>query len=488
MPNDQQSEQVILGGMLLFPEAITTALASLDEVDFYRGEHRLIFARIRDLASENKHVDLITLRELLERRGEMEKAGGPAYLASLTNDIQFRNYEASAYIDIVKEKAARRKAVSEGTRFTDAAWSGNGNLIQAARELQKCLPQIVSDLEKSEQEEPYIEFAPSFLAVDSPATRCLIGELIPEESIILQHGEPRTFKTWAALDECVALATGTPAFGLPRFSADCAVPVLYSSQEDAARETRIRAKALLQGRGINEFPDTLAFAVHKGINLEQFEWQEALLRDIARHGFRLVVLDPIRRYAPSVDKGPAEVRTITAFLRRLVVETRASIVIIHHDVKPGLDNKDDRRRSHKASGGDWFAAAECPIAFELAGEGRTLAIPEDYKFSVDPQPFLFRLETDDPRNPTWARLVGESSSVEDAKLVAAQQKILDYLGGQVGGASGNAIAKALRIRREDVKGVLDNLFKSGQVDCIGTSGRGKKQTWFLRVEEQKEDD
>ena len=117
-----------------------------------------------------------------------------------------------------------------------------------------------------------------------------------------------------------------------------------------------------------------------------------------------------------------------------------------------------------------------------------MAIPEDYKFSVDPHPFLFRLETDDPRNPTLARLVGESSSVEDAKLVAAQQKILDYLGGQVGGASGNAIAKALRIRREDVKGVLDNLFKSGQVDCIGTSGRGKKQTWFLRVEEQKEDD
>jgi hypothetical protein len=254
---------------------------------------------------------------------------------------------------------------------------------------------------------------------------------------------------------------------MERFKISAPVPVLYSSQEDSARDVRGRAKALLAGRGIKEFPETLAFAVHKGINLESYEWHEKLLRDVALHGFRFVTLDPIRRYAPNADKGPSEVRAITGYLRRLVIQTGTTVGAVHHDVKPGMDGKDDRRRGHKASGGDWFAAAECPIAFEVVGSDRTLVVPEDYKFSVDPQPFNFRFEADDPRTPSWMRLIAESSSAEDAKALALRQKVLDYLNEHSAEASGNAIAKALRMRREDAGGVLDRLLRDGRVDFYG---------------------
>jgi putative DNA primase/helicase len=328
--------------------------------------------------------------------------------------------------------------------------------------------------------EPYIEFAPSFLAVQEPPMQYLLPELLPEAVIALGHGEPRTRKSWGFLEIAIALATGTPAFSMDRFSVPAPACVLYSSQEDSARDVRIRAKAILRGRGINYFPETLAFSVHKGINLESNEWHEALIRDIERYRFRLIILDPIRRYAPSADKGPSEVRQITGFLRHLVVNTGATIAPVHHDVKPTAENRDQRRRGHKASGGDWFAAAECPIAFEQAGDNRTLVIPEDYKFSIDPQPFVFRLETDDPRTPNCARVIGESCNAEDAELLATQQRILQYLAEHQSGVSGNAIATALRKRREAIGSVLDLLRNSGQVDCVGLPGRGKKQTWFLR--------
>jgi hypothetical protein len=325
----------------------------------------------------------------------------------------------------------------------------------------------------------YIEFAPSFLAVEDPPIEYLVNELLPQSVVCLAHGEPRTRKTWAALEVAIAVATGTPAFGLERFHVSQPFSVLYSSQEDAARDVRMRAKALLAGRGIHTFPETLAFSVHKGINLDSEEWQQALIRDILKYGFRLFILDPIRRYSPSVDKGPSEVRQITAFLRRICVETGATVKINHHDVKPSADNRDERRRSHKASGGDWFAAAECPISYELAGENRTMVIPEDYKFSHDPQPFIFRLETDDPRNPITARLIGETSSAEDAKTAGVRHKIIEYLGSHSAGASGNAIIKACRIRREDGFAVLDRLLNDGLVDRVGLGGKGRKQSWFL---------
>jgi len=126
----------------------------------------------------------------------------------------------------------------------------------------------------------------------------------------------------------------------------------------------------------------------------------------------------------------------TEFLRRLTVETGVSICGCHHDIKPGRDGHDDRRRSHRASGGDWFASAECPIAFERSGERSTLVIPEDYKVSTDPEPFSFRLETDDPRTPTWAKLIGETSSASESKILAFQEKILGFLFEHPAGASG----------------------------------------------------
>lgn len=332
----------------------------------------------------------------------------------------------------------------------------------------------------------YIEFAPSFLAAEDPPIEYLVNELLPQCVVSLDHGEPRTRKTWAALEVAIAVSTGTPAFGLERFHVPRPFPVLYSSQEDAARDVRIRAKALLSGRGIHTLPETLAFSVHKGINLDSGEWQQALIRDILKYGFRLFILDPIRRYSPGVDKGPSEVRQITAFLRRICVETGATVKINHHDVKPSTDNRDERRRSHKASGGDWFAAAECPISYELAGENRTMVIPEDYKFSHDPQPFVFRLETDDPRNPTIARLIGETTSAEDTKTAAVRHKIIEYLGDHSTGASGNAIIKACRIRREDGFAALDSLLKDGLADRVGPGGKGRKQAWFLTRKEDEQ--
>jgi hypothetical protein len=325
-------------------------------------------------------------------------------------------------------------------------------------------------------EAPYIEFAPTFLAIEDPPIRYLVSDLLPEGVLALLHGEPRSRKTWAALDLAIALATGTPFAGIERFHVAQPVPVLYSSQEDSAYWVRLRAKALLRGRGIERWPETLAFSVHRGINLESSDWHELLLRDVSRYGFRFVCLDPIRRFALNVDKGPAEVRAITAYLRRLATETNAAIGLVHHDVKPPASGKDERRRSHRASGGDWFAACECPVHFEAAGD-TTLVRPEDFKVSADPEPFSYRLETDDLKNPTISKLIGESTSAEDAEDLGKEQAILALLAEQKR-ASTNGIRKGIRCGREETASLLERMARKGALDRT-EGGPGKATFWFI---------
>ena len=169
-----------------------------------------------------------------------------------------------------------------------------------------------------------------------------------------------------------------------------------------------------------------------------------------------------------------EVRKITAFLRRLTVETGATVLIVHHDTKPPAQQADTRRRGHKASGSDWFAASDCPIALEPAGENRTLVLPEDYKFSSDPEPFTFEIQEDTEK--TWARLVGETSNVQEAADLVIHEKVVSYLA-EHSAASGNAIARGCHIRRDAIAAALDELARAGRVDSVK---KGPKTTWFLR--------
>ena len=51
--------------------------------DFYRNDHRLIFAAVAGLIERNQPCDAVTLAGHLESQGVLDQVGGLAYLGSL---------------------------------------------------------------------------------------------------------------------------------------------------------------------------------------------------------------------------------------------------------------------------------------------------------------------------------------------------------------------------------------------------------------------
>jgi hypothetical protein len=235
---------------------------------------------------------------------------------------------------------------------------------------------------------------------------------------------------------------------------------------------RKRAQRFLRGRGIAGAPRGLYFSVHAGIDLEESVWQDVLIQDCRLFGIKAVILDPIRRYSPNVDKGPAEVRAVTAFLRKLSVEAQCSIVIVHHDVKPGRE-EDTRRRGHRASGGDWFAACEAPIHVEPAGKDASLVVPEDYKFSDDPESFVFRI---DGKANEPVRVVAETARVTAAKAFAMEERVLAWIT-EHPRRSMAQIAKALGGRKADIVDCIETMAKDGRLDEV--AGPRGARTFFV---------
>jgi hypothetical protein len=309
-------------------------------------------------------------------------------------------------------------------------------------------------------EEPYLESIASFLAEPDPPVSVIFPELLPVGVVMLIHGEPRARKSLVAFELALSAATGTAPFGLARLAPAAPVGVLYVQEEDPRPLTRARLRALLAKRCPFP-PGTLHVAVRRGISLDDPGWVERLVADIKRLDVKLLVLDAARRLSARTDEGPSKVREVVAVLRRIVTTTGCSLIVVHHDVKPPQNGQDTRRRSQRASGGDWFAGCECPVHVERVGARESLVFPEDFKFTADPAPFTFVCETD---GKLITRLVGTDTSTEQAERAGLRGKVMDWLRTN-GPASKRAMQQAGLARWEMLAPVLEALCKEGKIDA-----------------------
>src|SRR3989449_9397468 len=79
-PWSNEAEQAVLGAMLLDQDAALQAAELLDDTMFYREGHRLLFRAMVALVERGDVIDPVTLRDELQRRGDLDRAGGMEYL------------------------------------------------------------------------------------------------------------------------------------------------------------------------------------------------------------------------------------------------------------------------------------------------------------------------------------------------------------------------------------------------------------------------
>ncbi|AWP34360.1 replicative DNA helicase [Pantoea eucalypti] len=124
-PHSLEAEQSVLGGLMLDNERWDNVSERVVANDFYNRSHRLIFSEMQRLLENSKPIDLITLSESLETRGELEMAGGFAYLAELAKNTPSAA-NIGAYADIVRERAVVREMISVANQIADAGYDPQG--------------------------------------------------------------------------------------------------------------------------------------------------------------------------------------------------------------------------------------------------------------------------------------------------------------------------------------------------------------------------
>ncbi len=124
-PHSMEAEQSVLGGLMLDNESWEKIADLVNEKDFYRHDHALIFRAIAALSEDDKPYDVVTIKDWLENRNELDSIGGLAYLGLLANETPTA-VNVKAYAEIVREYSVLRKLIKVGHDITNAAYNSDG--------------------------------------------------------------------------------------------------------------------------------------------------------------------------------------------------------------------------------------------------------------------------------------------------------------------------------------------------------------------------
>ena len=137
-PQVKELEEAVLGAVMIEQNAINDISDILKDESFYVDAHQKIWRAIRLLYQNQRPIDLLTVTEQLKKNGELEAAGGPFYVAQLTNKIgSAANVEYHARL--IAEKYIQRLLISTSTEIIKDAYEDTTDVFELLDKAEKNL-------------------------------------------------------------------------------------------------------------------------------------------------------------------------------------------------------------------------------------------------------------------------------------------------------------------------------------------------------------
>ena len=350
-PSDLETEEVVLGALLIEPNALATVIDILQPEVFYKEAHQRIFAAILALYPIGEPIDVITVTNYLRKNGEIDFIGGPAYIAQLTDRvISAANIEYHARILI--EKYIQRKLIEISNNIITEAYDATSDAFDTLNEAENALFQInEQNLRRSFRSMPsvlqvvreqietayknqgeYTGVVSGFYQLDQ-----LTGGLQPSDLIIIA-ARPGMGKTAFALSMARNMAV---EFGFPIafFSLEMTAPQLVIRILSA--QTQISSERIRKG----ELDDTEWMTLNEAMNklsnvklflddtpaLSIFELRAKARRLKQAYDIQAIYIDYLQLMTAKIDKNSnreQEIASISRSLKALAKELNIPVIAL----------------------------------------------------------------------------------------------------------------------------------------------------------------
>ncbi|MDP2838207.1 MAG: replicative DNA helicase, partial [Candidatus Moranbacteria bacterium] len=120
-PHNIEAEASVLGSLMLDKDAIIKIADLLKVGDFYKGDHNLIYETMLALYEEHEPIDVLSLSNKLEEKGQLERVGGSSYIASLVNTVPSAS-NVVHYAKVVQKKVLLRRLITAASDIVEMGY------------------------------------------------------------------------------------------------------------------------------------------------------------------------------------------------------------------------------------------------------------------------------------------------------------------------------------------------------------------------------
>lgn len=136
VPHHREAEEALLGSILINPDAYYDVAQFLKPDDFYIHRHRWIWEVFTRLHERREPIDFLTVTTELDQLGQLNEAGGPAYLTALINNVP-TSLHAETYGHLVEQTGIRRRMLEAANQIARLAYQEDISVEMVMDEAEK---------------------------------------------------------------------------------------------------------------------------------------------------------------------------------------------------------------------------------------------------------------------------------------------------------------------------------------------------------------
>jgi len=365
-PQAPEIERAVLGALLIDKDAYPVVCEILFPESFYEPRNQLIYSAIRQLSMDESPVDVLTVTEQLSRNGQLEEAGGPAYIAEISSRVA-----TSAHVEyharIVAQKFLARQLIQFSSDVQTKAFDETIDVDDLMQHAEGALFELSQKNMKKDytQIDPVVEQAIKVIQKAAPNTDRLTGIASG------YHGLDDKTSGWQPSD--LVIVAGRPAMGKTAFAlsmakniaADYQIPIAFFSLEMSnvqlvnrliSNACEIEGKKILNGQLRADEWDRLDKRVNALLGaplyvddtpgLSVFELRTKARRLVREHGVKIIMIDYLQLMNANgmrFSSRQEEVSTISRSLKGLAKEL--DIPILALSANAFQEDVEDSRRA-----------------------------------------------------------------------------------------------------------------------------------------------
>ena len=142
-PQNMESEQALLGSIMLRPEALIDIMDILRPEAFYTDKHKTIFEAMVSLYNKREPIDLLTLSSKLKESGDLDRIGGMSYLTEIVNTVPSSS-NAEHYAAIISKKHTARRLIDAAEHISKISYDEEQETDELLDKAEKKIYEVTS--------------------------------------------------------------------------------------------------------------------------------------------------------------------------------------------------------------------------------------------------------------------------------------------------------------------------------------------------------